>query len=145
MSKNKADLVAKARIEWIQEVKKIMAIYLKDVKYYPFLFKKSKLMSKKSSEYQEILNEVNELAVRISENKNLLLLHLSRSDDNKQLNDCIADCSKWISNMRIRWSIQSSGNTKVFKFEYDNTPPNNLLLVSRDYFKREWNKAKKGK
>lgn len=145
VKKNKADLVAKSRIEWIQEVKKIMAVYLKDVSYYPFLFRKSKMMLKKSTEYQEALKEVNELAVKIIENKNLLLLHLSDSKDNEQLNKCIEDCTEWMENMSLRWKIQTLSGTKKALFKYKQTPITNLLNVSRDYFKREWNKSKNGK
>lgn len=145
VKKNKADLVAKSRIEWIQEVKQIMAIYLKDVTYYPFLFKKYAKNNTSDSKRLELETELNELALRIKQNKNLLLLHLSNNEDNKQLNECIQDCEKWIKNMRVRWRIQTKGNTNVDLFEYKLTPIDNLLIVSREYFKREWDKSKKGK
>lgn len=145
MRKNKADLVAKARIEWIQEVKKLMFIFLKDVLYYPFKFEEFNKVSRNHPEYNERLNEINELANKIEGNHYLLLLNLSANDDNEELSRRIEDCWKWIKNMRTRWTIQTENGAKVELFKYEITPATNLLVASRDYFKREWNKSKKGK
>lgn len=145
VKKNKADLVAKSRIEWIKEVKRIMSIFLTDVHYYPFLYEKLQNITVEHSKYDELEKEVNELTLKIEENQNLLLLHLSDNDDNKQINDCITACGKWIMDMPNRWNILTSGGFVPGAFDYENTPIENLLLVSRDYFKREWNKSKTGK
>ncbi|CCO11303.2 hypothetical protein BN424_1862 [Carnobacterium maltaromaticum LMA28] len=179
--KNKADLVAKSRIEWIQEVKKIMSVFLKDVHYYPFAYNdyknseleiekcylklyefniklenhESKFCKPKSKKerikikteikkleirikeldtnFKKSKIKVNELARKIEENQYLLLLHLSDNPDNKQINDCIVKCTAWVNSMPEIWGY------------YNTIPVTNLLKVSRDYFKKEWNKSKKGK
>lgn len=81
VKKNKADLVAKSRIEWIQEVKKLMSVFLKDLHYYPFKFEEFKRVPTDHQKYTERLNEINELANKIQENHYLLLLNLSDNDD----------------------------------------------------------------
>lgn len=194
IKKNKADLVAKSRIEWIQEVKKIMSTYLRDVHYYPFIFenqrncelelkdkhgalnvlknfsdilsyneslpmkkkKKIKLEIKKLENENEIKKleieiekldisltkltiEVNELGSKIEESQYLLYLNFSENEDNREINQCITDCAHWIKNMPVRWDANRA------EFKYNEVPVTNLLRVSRDYFKREWNKSKRGK
>lgn len=136
--KNRADLVSKSRIDWIQKVKAIMAEYLKDVHYYPYLFKLYK-EPYASVDNPKIKIELDELAKKIEENHYLLLLNLSDNDDNKELNDCIINCVTWINSMEKQWEINK------YKFYYKDTVVSNLTRVSRDYFKREWDRAKKGK
>lgn len=66
-------------------------------------------------------------------------MNLSNNTDNKQINQCITDCASWISNMETRFKKQEG------EFRYYDTPVTNLMNVSRDYFKREWDRAKRGK
>lgn len=122
-----------------------MSVFLKDVHYYPFIYENLMGISTKDSKYPEVLKEVNELATKIEEKQYLLLLNLSANDDNKEINKCINDCAKWIKNMPTRWEIQTKKGANKNGFKYKDTPTTNLLVVSRDYFKREWSKAKKGK
>lgn len=147
VKKNKADLVANARIEWIQEIKGIMATYLTDINYCLFLFQNLHIMSKDANnpEYEKKFREVKELANKIIGNRNLLHLHLSDNEDNKQLNKCIDDCSEWIVDIFEKVLEKKGNDASVDKMEYKKTPINNLLLVSRDYIKREWDQAKNGK
>lgn len=141
--RNKADLVAKSRINWIQDVRKLMSVFLRDVHYYPFIFQQCNEKSKDDPTYDEDVKIVNELAAKIEEYQYLLLLNLSDNDDNEELNRCINDCWKWIENMPTRWDIQTETGTKNKSFSYEQIPTTNLLKVSRDYLKKEWEKAKR--
>ncbi|MCH4169405.1 MAG: hypothetical protein LKF42_09130 [Streptococcaceae bacterium] len=136
--KNRQDLVSKSRIEWLQVNKKIMAQYLKDVNYYPYFFQKIKILLEENNTLTFEI-ELEDLQKKIQENHYLLLMNLSDNPDNKQINTCITDCVKWINNMETRYNLQKN------HFKYTNEPVTNLLKVSRDYYKREWDKAKQGK
>lgn len=135
--KNRADLVSKSRIDWIQKVKAIMAEYLRDVHYYPYLY----ILYKEASDdvSSNLKNELNKLSKKIEENQYLLLMNLSDNEDNKEINTCIVDCVNWINKMDEQWK------SNKLKFENKDTVVTNLTKVSRAYFKREWDKAKKGK
>lgn len=136
VKRNRADLVSKSRIEWLQVNKKIMSEYLKDVHYYPYLFSKWK---KALEDGNPIKEELDELSQKIEQNQYLLLLNLGDNEDNTQINDCIIGCTLWTNSIQFAWDMNKQEiNTK-------DTPVTNLLKVSRDYFNREWNKAKKGR
>lgn len=130
--KNKSDLVSKSRIEWIQKNKETMSLYLRGVKHYPYLFKESKKGNATSK-------EVTDLALEIEVNYYLLLMNFSDNEDNKQINTCIGDCALYVNCVKYFWQIGE-------KEQLENVlPVENLSTVSRDYFKREWERAKQGK
>lgn len=138
LRKNHAELVSKSRIEWLQKVKRIMAEYLRDLHYYPYLY------SQHIDPYSGVDNlslkkELTDLSKKIEENQYLLFMNLSDNLDNRQLNDCIENCANWINKMEDQRAANS------YTFVYETTVVTNLLKVSRDYFKREWDKAKRGK
>lgn len=155
VSKNKADLVSKSRIEWLQKVKALMSKYLAEVHYYPdAYFRMRRLEDKLEAEklltkapnlqnvkgkYEKQQEVVDELLRSIEETQYLLLMNLSDNIDNQQINKCITDCTEWVNNMEVRYEK----NPKDFIWK--DVPVTNLMKVSRDYFKREWSKAKKGR
>lgn len=143
--KNKADLVAKSRIEWIQEVRGLMAIFLGDIPVYNYSLIR---YNKTSSNDTKFFNEINEILIKIQGTENLLLLHLSSNTDNNQIIDCIKACAKLPSDLKEILIIEDDKMKKeqieTFK-KKESIMLNNLMIISRDYFKREWEIAKKGK
>lgn len=88
------------------------------------------------------LDELNELNQEVSLIINTLLLSLSSSDDNSQFINCIKDCGAWTRSINDAWRNIKSRDTDI---SYDTTVIKNMTIVSQDYYKREWEKAKAGK
>ncbi|MDT2879880.1 hypothetical protein [Lactococcus lactis] len=132
LQNRKVDLVSKSRIKWINDTKKLTALYLKDA-----------IRLKNGTQNEK---EKKEALDRFRETRELLLLNYSDNEDNKQIRRCIKDCNKYIIKWRKLKSQVKSGQMK--KSDLPKSPVNvisNLRMVSTDYFKREWDKAKKGK
>lgn len=132
LQNRKVDLVSKARIRWINETKKLTAQFMKDAT--------SLTNSGVTDEKRKVIIS------RILETRELLLLNYSDNEDNKQIRECIKDCNNYI----LAWDFKNQRviNGKIDKSDLPARPNNsikNLRLVSTDYFKREWDKAKKGK
>lgn len=130
--KNRSDLVSKSRIEWIQKNKEIMSLYLQEVKYYPYLL--DALKNNKATRQQ-----LDDLVINIEVNYNLLLMNFSDNKDNAQINTCIKDCFIFVQCYEVFWESNDTDQAQNI------WPIENLSTVSRDYFKREWEKAKRGK
>ncbi|MFT9098426.1 hypothetical protein [Liquorilactobacillus sp.] len=140
--RNRADLVSKSRIEWLQVNKKIMSEYLAELSDYPYEYAQYRRLAMENGNRLQVIEKkekVDALAQKIQSKHNLLLMNLSDNEDNKQINDCIVVCTEWINSMPERWD-NSGAN-----FSYKDTPIVNLMKVARDYYKREWDRAKRGK
>ncbi|MFT9269682.1 MAG: hypothetical protein ABF539_09200 [Liquorilactobacillus nagelii] len=125
--RNRADLVSKSRIEWLQVNKKLTSEFITDLNFLPVL-----KIAKGQKWLEKRLKSLNKIIV----NYNLLRLNLSNNEDNKQINECIEDCRNWadvVNSLKTGEEIPPK------------TALNNLIVVSRDYYKREWDKAKQGK
>ncbi|WP_270333116.1 hypothetical protein [Ligilactobacillus acidipiscis] len=132
LKRNKADLVSKSRIEWIQKNKETISLYLRGVKFYPYLFNQWKIG-------KATQKEVDDLATEIEINYYLLVMNFSDNDDNKQINKSIEDCMFYVNSIQHFWNSNEKNQLNNY------IPVANLAKVSRDYFKREWERAKKGK
>lgn len=115
-----------------------MAEYLRDLHYYPYLYSQY-IEPSDGIDNPSLKKELDGLSKKIEENQYLLFMNLSDNSDNKQLNDCIENCVIWINKMDEQRAVNQ------YKFVYEDTVVTNLLKVSRDYFKREWDRAKRGK
>ncbi len=134
LRKNRADLVSKARIEWLNFHRKEMADYLTASRdFYNKVRNEREFNTAKRKELFELMSE-------LERRKNLLVLNLSDTDENRQFNDCIEDLAIWVNSFNK--IIVNTDNTK---YSYNDVPYVNLLKVSRDYYKNEWEKVKKGK
>ena len=139
-----------------------MSVYLTDVKFYHFQMMKNKstresidainkkikvkqtvVLTEKLKKQQESAklgtDKSNKLRVDILNNETLLLLNLSDNEDNKQINQCISQCALWGSKI-IEMDAKQIKDDKNNDILIDN-----LEMVARDYYKREWEKAKRGK
>lgn len=134
LRKNKADLVSKARIEWLNFHRKEMADYLTGSRdFYNFVKNKRTFNEEEEEKLTQMMSE-------LEKRKNLLVLNLSDTPGNKQLNDCIEDLAIWVNSFN-----KVIKNPDNIIYSYDDLPYFNLLRVSRDYYKHEWEKVKKGK
>lgn len=132
LQNRKVDLVSKSRIKWINDTKKLTALYLKDA-----------IRLKNGTQNEK---EKKEALDRFRETRELLLLNYSDNEDNKQIRRCIKDCNKYITRWRkLKFQVKSG---QMKESDLPKSPINvisNLRMVSTGYFKREWDKAKKGK
>lgn len=125
-----ANLVSAARIEWIQSVRTEMAYYLnKSRNAYNHL---STAESRKNNK-----KIIRELLVEIERTQYWLLLNFSISDEHQKIRKEIIDVACWLNDIQNR------------EFEHgektSDKPITDLLETSTNYFKKEWDKARKGK
>lgn len=150
--KLKADLVSKSRIKWLETVRPLVAEFTTKSTYYIFV------LSSKMSKYDENLakadskgtEELNARRVELQLLYNKILLNTSNdsSNDNKLLleplkivkNELdVGKVGKRLDQMRKSKDAADKENAEL------NKKIENLVESSRIYFKKEWEKAKKGK
>ena len=143
---NYYNTVSKARIEWIKEHRNNIAKLILDCDKCLFKLKELDYLNNqeilKEDEISLKLDELSELNQEVELIINTLLLSLSSNDDNGQFTNCINDCGKWTQSINDAWGNIKNRNTTI---SYDTTVIKNMMLVSQDYYKREWEKAKAGK
>ena len=143
---NYYNTVSKARIEWIKEHRNNIAKLILDCD--KCLFKLKELVYlKENGKEKEISfkeDELSKLNQEIQLIINKLLLQLSSNDDNSQFVNCIEDCGRWVSSIVTVWN-NIKDKSRFDNILYDTTVQKNIMLVSQDYYKREWEKAKAGK
>ncbi|WP_324177432.1 hypothetical protein [Ligilactobacillus salivarius] len=143
---NYYNTVSKARIEWIKEHRNNIAKLILDCD--KCLFKLKELVYlKENGKEKEISfkeDELSKLNQEIQLIINKLLLQLSSNDDNSQFVNCIEDCGRWVSSIVTIWN-NIKDKSRFDNILYDTTVQKNIMLVSQDYYKREWEKAKAGK
>lgn len=131
LNKNKADLISKSRIEWLQATKKLTSEYISS--YYlvrGYIKKHSEAKSK--YEKDEIYTKQLEAFDILNEKFILLKINFNDNEDHKEIIKCIDDIKRYALkryDSKNDWTIAAQ----------------NLAISSSAYFKREWNKAKKGK
>lgn len=137
---NKFNTVAKARIEWIKENRSQMAQFVLKIRIAQFKYDEMRLFKKGSNETEnretlgKLRRELNVVLQEIQGIENVLILSIPENEDNKQLLDCIRMAGEWID----RYTSLKKGD------KWDNVTLVNLTKVSRDYYKREWERAKRG-
>lgn len=136
LNKNKADLVSKSRIEWIQEVKKLVTNYCISCTAYMVNCEDVEKLKKKGCDTGEVHELADSNFLELEKHYYLLMLNFSDNADNKQIIKCIED---------VRNYAMAINDELINTCGLSNIVVKNLVLVSRDYFKREWNRAKRGK
>lgn len=82
------------------------------------------------------LEQSNRDMMELEKNYYLFKLNFSNNKDNEQIVKCIDDVRNYALSIDEKIKNQE---------ELSNLVVRNLVLVSRDYFKREWNRSKQGK
>lgn len=135
--KNRSDLVSKSRIEWLNNVKSLTSEYLSDCNMLPILAERKNQVG--VSEKEVVEKEYREVYSRFAKNANLLLLNYSNNLDNAKIIECIEDCREYVQD----WiHLYEKG---ILGIKFIGIPIKNLRVNSRDYFKREWKQAKRGR
>lgn len=132
LNKNKADLISKSRIEWLQETKKLTSEYISSFYSVRRCIKK-RSKAKTKEEADEIYTKQVEAFNIMNEKFILLKINFIDNEDHKEIIKCIDDIKKYVN--------------KRYELKNDRTAiaARNLAISSSAYFKREWDKAKKGK
>lgn len=131
LNKNKADLISKSRIEWLQETKKLTSEYISSLYLLRRYIEKLSKAKTKEEEY-EIYTKKVEAFDNLNEKFILLKINFNDNEDHKEIIKCIDDIKRYALKRyesKKDWTIVAQ----------------NLAISSSAYFKREWNKAKKGK
>lgn len=144
---NYYNTVSKARIEWIKEHRNNMAKLIRDCDVCLFKLRELVFLDGQVSKCRDEISlkedELSAVNQEIQLTINKLLLQLGPNDDNEQLMDCIIDCGKWASSIVDVWEKVKNNND--FEILYNTSVQKNIMIVSQDYYKREWEKAKAGK
>lgn len=136
VNKNKADLVSKSRIEWLQNAKELTSKYLsafykhqyEAISYYELKSNKSKnteLINEKFKAMNEAMEEI--LSINF-----LLIINFSENLDHEEILNCIGDVKNYALDIKQMYDEKIPINMIVAE---------NLVKSSRAYYKREWNKA----
>lgn len=136
-----ANIISESRIEWIQEVRKLMADYLQKAACLPFYYGEyfdndSNVGTEK--EKQEIDNKLMEIQAL----EYLLLLYFSDNDGNKEIRTAITDVIEYLNKIVKTFPKTNSFDASI-EYRYDDESITNLLKIATGYFKKEWEKAKK--
>lgn len=130
----KANIVAKARIEWIQEARNSISDFCTIVTEHSvakemFLFVLD--FNKLDASHQEIIQT---FPTKINGLKNKILLYFNEDDTNEQ-GKVIREKSEKISQM----IFESDGQSDVVKTQIE---VDGLMDAANKYFKKEWEKVK---
>lgn len=144
---NYYNTVSKARIEWIKEHRNNMAKLILNLDICLFKLEELEYLKENSKEKEIAFkeDELTKLNQEIQLIVNKLLLQLSSNNDNSQFVNCIEDCGRWVSSIVTVWNNIKDKSKFDYKISYDTTVQKNMMIVSQDYYKREWEKAKAGK
>ncbi|MCB2300673.1 hypothetical protein [Clostridium tagluense] len=137
-----ANIISESRIEWIQEVRKLMADYLQKAACFPFYYGEyydnDSNAGTEKAEKQEIDNRLMEIQAL----EYLLLLYFSDNDGNKEIRTAIKVVIEYLNNI-VETFPKTNGFDASSEYKYDDATITNLLKVATDYFKKEWERAKK--
>lgn len=145
----KADLVSKSRIQWIQSVRQLLSEYLTKTRYITFLcIRISEEMQREArltehvkledSEVEKLKKTTNENILEMFQIKNMLLLNFSNNRGNSEILNIIIKVADNID------QYFKEINDKNFNITTSYEDIDNLTELGRDYFKEEWEVAKRG-
>lgn len=129
-----ANLISKARIEWIQEVRKLMAKFIQKSRYYPFLY--NNYLESEGTTKEELEKTINQELVEIQYYSDLLLLYFADNRGNKEIRKAITEVIKYLND------FAENDRTEGIEFRYYDKSVTDLLKIATDYFKTEWTRAK---
>lgn len=155
--KYKADLISKSRIQWIESVRPIITDLTSAAVSYPNLLKRylkigfSEIEDKSLQE--KLLSEANLTMITIQKDADLLRLYIPKSgQDNEEILQSIYNVRKESNDYLYKVSSKVRSNKDLIRGELKKIDQKklyvsveNLIEVSSIYFKKEWEKAKKGK
>lgn len=163
----KANIVSKSRMEWITRNKQISADYIRDsnlimaslVNFYSLAIKYE---SSNYEKHQEIisaqilttLNSINDMQNEMLKNKSLLSLEFSATNEHKEILGLINEISE-VARKEVKLSSEAQ-NKLLLELEEKNKEliqvndkisedVGSLTQHLGDYYKREWEKVKRGK
>lgn len=160
-----ADIKSKSRIEWMITVRNLLAHFMVDSeKIYIMLSDLSGSVVNKNLNAESIKSEYNEEKVKLSITYRKILLYIPYTDDNQKLLNSIQTVwnlinDRCIQAVSLTETYQQEPNeqneAKLRNFIDEINPDNNeqeLLMdnidhlneIGRQYFKHEWERAKKG-
>lgn len=128
----RGDIVSKSRIDWMKKVRTLVATFISD--YDLLLF----TMNNKNAEKAEnIVGDTNGLATRIKRNYYEILLYVPDNKSNALLLDNIEELYKFLA---------EDYTSKISKEKINEIKHliKKTVSDSREYFKNEWEIAKKG-
>lgn len=128
----RGDIVSKSRIDWMKKVRTLVATFISD--YDLLLF----TMNNKNAEKAEIIvGDTNGLATRIKRNYYEILLYVPDNKSNALLLDNIEE----LYNFLAEEYTSSISDEKIHEIKH---LIKKTVSDSREYFKNEWEIAKKG-
>lgn len=132
-----ADLISKSRIAWIQNVRGILSEYitvLYSVRHYSYEYAIGSTRVYTLEESGKMSDEKIQEAIQLRE---LLILNLSDSTEHEEFTNSIITTYAMIKDIK--------SNPTKYEFSKLNNEMRKLSDIGRNYFKKEWDKAKLGK
>lgn len=128
----RGDIVSKSRIDWMKKVRTLVATFISDYDLLLFTMK-----NKNADKAEIIVGDTNGLATRIKRNYYEILLYVPDNKSNALLLDNIEELYKFLAEEYT--SPISDKKINEIKHLIKKT-----VSDSREYFKNEWEIAKKG-
>ncbi len=150
--KYRADLISKARIDWMNQVRTLLAEYLAAVPNYIYLYSKAMVDGDKESK-KMLTNKMDEIKRLYYE----LNLYIPRNSSNAEILKNIdllwgeLDYITPYYNRGIAKNLMASERNNFRETDYEDVVDdyisrlvNKTSTVGSEYFKQEWERAKKG-
>lgn len=151
----RANLKSKARIEWIQSVRKLSTEYISVCLEYMQILKRS-INIRTDDEMIEFNNELRDKMNEINKYKYLLIMHFGtkknkryiifkRQVKNKENEKMIEEIKRLFNQVCIHEKIYLKQDREPTEEENRNVKLYQFVELFSDYFKKEWDKAKNNK
>lgn len=125
-----ADLVSKSRIDWMKTVRQQIAIFVSRINRYLYL--KYEVTNKG---HKELLQEMSEVRTQVREAYYEIRLYIPNNESNAEILEKVADLYDEVE--KYQGNLEYASNIGL-KSEI-------LISHSSEYFKKEWDRAKRGK
>lgn len=125
-----ADLVSKSRIDWMKTVRQQIAIFVSRINRYLYL-----KYEVSNNGNVELLQEMSEVRAQVREAYYQIRLYIPKNESNAEILGKVLDLYDEVQNYKGNSEYSSSIGLKS----------EDLISHSSEYFKKEWDRAKRGK